>query len=175
MPETGLSDAPVVQSSVRSAIRDWCAFPLPAGPTPCVWSVFGDFANLIEAGEPLGGTLQAEEIRKLRDELAARFDPALRGHLGEDQGKGGLPALTTPSLHASLALAANRLEAARLDPALSVPSRSNSRSAPDGRRSAFHWPQRRQFPRELESRSAWAPAVGCRQSAPATSRHRASP
>jgi hypothetical protein len=41
--------------------------------------LFGDFTRLIEGGELLGGTLEPDEMRKLRDELAAQLDPTLRG------------------------------------------------------------------------------------------------
>jgi hypothetical protein len=41
--------------------------------------LFGDFTKLIESGELLGGTLDVDEMRKLRDELAAQLDPAHRG------------------------------------------------------------------------------------------------
>ncbi|HXW28919.1 MAG TPA: hypothetical protein VEK55_06100 [Xanthobacteraceae bacterium] len=41
--------------------------------------LFGDFTKLIECGELLGGTLDPDEMRKLRDELAAQLDPTLRG------------------------------------------------------------------------------------------------
>jgi hypothetical protein len=41
--------------------------------------LFGDFTKLIECGELLGGTLDANEMRQLREELAAQLDPTLRG------------------------------------------------------------------------------------------------
>jgi hypothetical protein len=41
--------------------------------------LFGDFTKLIERGELLGGTLDPDEMRKLRDELAAQLDPTLHG------------------------------------------------------------------------------------------------
>lgn len=44
-----------------------------------VCGLFGDFTKLIECGELLGGTLDADEIRKLREELAVLLDPSLRG------------------------------------------------------------------------------------------------
>jgi hypothetical protein len=44
-----------------------------------VCGLFGDFTKLIECGELLGGTLDADEMYKLRDELAALLDPTLDG------------------------------------------------------------------------------------------------
>jgi len=44
-----------------------------------VCGLFGDFAKLIECGELLGGTLDPDEMRKLRAELTALLDSTRGG------------------------------------------------------------------------------------------------